>query len=281
MPKKHTTSKAKTYQPRTDAPEQPKWAELLTQAVREPGIVSECYRRFWNYSLGNQLLAMTQLLDRKIQLGPINTYNGWQALGRQVQKGEKALVLCMPLSSKRDTGEQDENGQAIVKSSVRFTFKPRWFTLAQTDGDPYEAPAVPEWDANRAAAALGIQFIPFESLDGNSQGYSVDGKIAVSPIAVNPIKTTVHEMAHALLHTGARHEDTVVLPRSLMEVEAESTAMLVICTLGLPGVPEARGYIQGWLEIAEIPEDSARRIMATADRILKAGREHSTAGTVY
>lgn len=34
-------------------------------------------------------------------LGPLATYKAWQEKGRQVRKGEKALILCMPITGKR------------------------------------------------------------------------------------------------------------------------------------------------------------------------------------
>src|SRR4051812_1817841 len=78
-----------------------RWAELLVDAVNEPGTIARCYSVFWPYSLGNQLAALAQIRTRGIQPGPINTYAGWQALGRQVRKGKKALTLCQPVSLNR------------------------------------------------------------------------------------------------------------------------------------------------------------------------------------
>ena len=43
------------------------FAELLASAVTEPGIISTAYQQFHNYSLGNQLLAWSQCLERGIQ----------------------------------------------------------------------------------------------------------------------------------------------------------------------------------------------------------------------
>ncbi len=34
------------------------WAALLNEAVKKPGFIHDAYRRFHNYSLGNQLLAL-------------------------------------------------------------------------------------------------------------------------------------------------------------------------------------------------------------------------------
>ena len=65
---------------------------LLQRAVLDPGAISEVYRQFHSFSLGNQLLAMSQCHARGIAPGPMATYPRWQELGRQVRKGEKALA---------------------------------------------------------------------------------------------------------------------------------------------------------------------------------------------
>jgi N-terminal domain of anti-restriction factor ArdC len=54
------------------------------------------YTAFWNYSLGNQSLALKQIGRPE----PISTFPGWKALGRHVKKGEKAIELIMPLCIK-------------------------------------------------------------------------------------------------------------------------------------------------------------------------------------
>ena len=68
-----------------------KWTELLDMAVKQPGLLMKAYSAFHHYSLGNQMLAMVQCQMRGIEPGPINTYPGWQSLGRQVRKGENSL----------------------------------------------------------------------------------------------------------------------------------------------------------------------------------------------
>src|SRR5205085_2212680 len=83
--------------------EHPDWAELLGEAVSKPGVVSAAYSRFWNYSVGNQILAMWQCALRGIEPGPIHTFKGWLDLGRHVKRGERALTLCMPVQVRRKT----------------------------------------------------------------------------------------------------------------------------------------------------------------------------------
>jgi len=51
----------------------------------------KAYSLFWNYSLGNQLLALIQAEMRGILLGPIASFNRWKELGRHVKRGERVF----------------------------------------------------------------------------------------------------------------------------------------------------------------------------------------------
>ena len=251
--------------------------QLLNEAVTKPGTVMKAYSLFWNYSLGNQILALIQAAERGISPAPIASYNKWRELGRQVRRGEKAIVLCRPVTMKRKASETDAEGNEHEMEStfIRFVFKPYWFFVSQTDGQEYTAPPIPAWDRARALDALGVQEIPFTMTNGNVQGYARGHEIAINPVAAMPHKTTFHELAHVVLgHTSeAQFADSETTPRNLREAEAESVALLCLESLGLEGAEFCRGYVQSWIGQSPIPERSAQKIFAAADRILKAGIE--------
>ena len=245
------------------------FAELLQQAVTEPGIISAAYSQFHNYSLGNVLLAASQCWARGIPLGPMATFPRWKELGRHVKRGEKALTLCQPVTVKRET-DQDE-----PEVIVRFVFRNSWFVLAQTDGQDLAVVEIPAWDKARALVALDVTEIEFSVPDGNLMGFAHGRKIAISPLNPRPYKTLFHEVAHVLLgHTAEGDQaDGETTPRNLREAEAECVALLCCEALGLPGAAESRGYIQHWYGAGNpIPERSAQRILRAADQILRAGR---------
>ena len=251
------------------------FAALLQSAVHEPGVISRAYQQFHTYSLGNQLLAMFQCAEREIPPGPMATYPRWRELGRHVRKGEKALRLCMPITIKRRTAEDaadvDPEDSGVF---TRFAFKSRWFTLAQTEGEPLPELEIPSWDKDHALAALHVREITFEHTDGNCLGLARERCIAINPVNPMPHKTRFHELAHVLLgHTAeGQQADSEITPRTLRECEAESVALLCCAALDLPGLAECRGYIQSWWgQGLEIPERSAQRILKAADQILKAG----------
>ncbi len=249
-----------------------KWEELLQEAVNKPGTINAAYRAFHNYSTGNQLLALWQCASRDLEVGPICTYPGWQSKGRHVLKGEKAITLCMPCSFTKKT--VDENGQEEEDHVSIFIYRPNWFVLSQTEGQDVVIESPPDWNHVKALANLGIETVVFDHTNGNCQGFAFEKKIAVSPIAVNPLKTTVHELAHVVLgHTVERMEDGDFTPRNTKEMEAEAVTLIVLDSLGLEGGEDCRGYIQSWYDSNVIGEKESRRIFTASDKILKAGQK--------
>jgi hypothetical protein len=250
------------------------FADLLQSVVSEPGVVSKAYRQFHNFSLGNQLLAWLQCLERHIPPGPLATFRRWKELGRHVRRGEKALTLCMPLTVKRT--DRDQDGTEQETAFTTFVCRPRWFVLAQTEGQDL-APMLPAtWDKSRALRALGVEEVPFDLRDGNCLGFARRRTVAVSPVNPLPHKTLFHELTHVVLGhtTEGEQNETPQTPRSLKECEAETVALLCSEALGLPGATGCPGYVQArWGRGNPIPERSAQRILHVADRILRAGAE--------
>jgi N-terminal domain of anti-restriction factor ArdC len=78
----------------TERHEEIQFRQLLEEAVTKPGTLMKAYSMFWNYSLGNQILALIQANNRGITLGPIASFNRWKELGRYVKKGQKRLSFA-------------------------------------------------------------------------------------------------------------------------------------------------------------------------------------------
>src|SRR5881396_3751392 len=108
------------------------FTELLNEAVSKPGTLMKAYSLFWNYSLGNQILALIQANRRGIPLGPIASFNRWKELGRHVKRGEKAIELCMPITMKRTIKDEGSNDTETEITFKRFVFRRNWFMLSQT-----------------------------------------------------------------------------------------------------------------------------------------------------
>src|ERR1700745_107306 len=152
----------------TERHEEVQFRQLLEETVTKPGTLMKAYSLFWNYSLGNQTLALVQATRRGIALGPVASFNRWKELGRYVKRGEKAIELCMPVTCKRTIKEEGPDGNDVDTEIAfkRFVFRRNWFMLSQTSGAEYVPPATPQWDRARALAALNVAEIPFEMLNG-------------------------------------------------------------------------------------------------------------------
>lgn len=279
---------------RTDAPAT--WSALLSDAVSRPGVISEAYSRFHNFSIGNRVLALWQCTLRHLDPGPINTFAGWKELGRKVKRGQKALTLCMPITVKRKRSDEALDPTSVrigdgaerqltgvggstaddtgTISRIVYVYRSRWFVLSQTEGKPYVPQELPDWSEELALENLKVDRIPFTHLDGNAQGFARERSVSVSPIAFAPHRTLFHELAHVLLgHTSeADMTDDEQTPRNVREVEAESVALICTESLGLAGSEFSRGYIQHWLAKESITDRSAHRIFRAADQILRSGR---------
>ena len=264
----------------------PDYKGLLIEAVTMEGELSQYYKMFYNYSIGNMFMAMSQLNARNLPINRIATFKAWDKLGRKVKKGQKAIRLSMPKTVKYDHKQKDGSIEERVFQS--FITIPRWFSYDQTEGNEIgmEDITLPTWDKDKALTALEITEEAYNQPMQNAQGYAYaneDGKqfIAVSPTAQFPYKTRFHEIAHNVLgHTKERLEshgalhDTNLTTTSVKEVEAESVAYILLNLLGLDGAKQSRGYIQNWIgaEVhGSISDKSAQKIFSAVDKILKAG----------
>lgn len=256
------------------------WVALLHEAVNVPGLMHDAYRAFHNFSIGNQMLAASQLRARGLPINPLATFKQWIDKGRAVKKGEKAISLIRPITVKKRLIEAGEPCDEDGETRTIFVPKPNWFSLDQTEGEPFvQETQSTAWDVNLALNKLGITRVPFDHINGNCLGWALpsQSKVSCSDLAPFPLKTLMHEIAHCKLHAG-RDEETFVdgseLCSSLKEVEAESCAYLVCSALGLSGGEYCRHYIQSWLAGGggeAIPEVNAKRIIRCANEILAAG----------
>jgi antirestriction protein ArdC len=261
------------------------WLQLLEEAIEKPGTISRAFTMFHQYSLGNAMLVLWECGMRGLPLGPVAPYSKWQALGRQVKKGQRALMICMP-KLVRFKRTDKETGDEVPCQVVKFVYRPVVFVYAQTE--PIEGKedrsatlttqTGADWDRDRAMQALGLTFGEFRQLDGNLAGFfrPATRSIHLNPVGLHQDRTLVHEMAHSILHEGGY---AGCESRGVAEVEAECVALLVSEALGLGGADAARGYIQHWLRTTDheaLTETMVRRIFACAQRLIAAGRPQAS-----
>lgn len=109
---------------------------------------------------------------------PVATFNRWKEMERYVKKGSKAKAILRPIviTLKNDL---DEEGKP--KQIIKFKLVNALFTVSETIGEELPPYVPSEWNEARALSELDITRVPFNDLDGNTQGYSYDAEGSDQP----------------------------------------------------------------------------------------------------
>lgn len=230
---------------------------------------------FHRYSLSNVLLILSQRPDATRVAG----FRQWQARGRQVRKGERAIKI-FGYSTKRT--EPDEARDSDEER--RRTFYPilSVFDISQTDPiDGIEE--VPDYalrlkgdqdagifDATAAWLTEQGWTVTHESLGGEDGATSIDGtkrvRIHDALTPAHAALTILHEAGHATMHNDLTdyHQH-----RGIYEAEAESVAYITAGVLGLDTSANSIGYIATWTRgDVDTVKNTATRVLATVRTIL-------------
>lgn len=255
------------------------FTEVVNTILTGDAIPADCFKMFYQYSMNNTLIAISQMMMKKIAISPIASYGKWQSLKRHVNKGQTAIQLWMPVTSpkKDEFGKivKDENGK--IEYNTYFVFKKNWFALSQTSGsDDFDINElnnkVKNFDFCKMLKELNITLVDFNIMNGNIQGYSKINKneIAILPIAQDKVMTLLHEVAHQVLHND---KEGMNIDRAIKEVEAESVAYTLGMILNVPEIELAhsRDYIKGWLHNNNLDEKTSKRILKGVNKIYESG----------
>lgn len=256
----------------------------------------ESRAKFRNYSIGNQMLIWMQRPNATV----VAPYSTWQALGRQVQKGEKSMLINVPRMC-RITDEDPDTGEKTSRSQlVGFSLSGRVFDISQTEGDPLpelyadiegDAPAAMKTRLHEVADDAGIPVVE-EDLShrpgvggywdpANDRIVLAEGKSdaekattlahelghAMDPEMGGRIRaaTTPEERLAALQHVAAEYKQH----RGDAEAVAESVSFMVARRYGLDASEQASGYVLSWSKgDPKKVESLLGRIDATAEKIL-------------
>jgi N-terminal domain of anti-restriction factor ArdC len=248
------------------------WDKLMEQALTAPGSLTGVYDRFHEYSITNMMLFMMQGVFE-----PVASYSRWKSLGRQVLQGRRAKEVIVPIIINEEQPVEGKEGQRErVARLVGFKAVRAVFGLSDTEGSELPEREIPGWSTEQMLDKLGIRRVPFESTNGNVQGYSEGVQIAINPVAVHPEKTLAHEVAHVVLgHTLPHSFEDYQTHRGMKEFQAEGTAYLVMNELDQLDEEtgaHCRGYIRHWLKDETPPDAAIKQVFTAADRILRAGR---------
>lgn len=201
--------------------------------------------KFHHYSFGNCMLIYMQKPDATFVAG----FHRWKEFHRWVKKGEKGIAILAPLARKVKS-DPENNGEEPKEKKVILGFRTVFvFDVTQTEGKPMPEFASLSGNPGELQGRLenlvhdhGIQLSYVDSL-GGANGVSLDGRIEILQSLDPPqrFSTTVHELAHELLHRGDRREQTT---KTVRETEAEAVTYAVTRWAGLDCSTRAADYIQ-------------------------------------
>lgn len=233
--------------------------------------------KFHDYSLNNTLLILEQN-PRATQLAG---YNKWQQdFNRQVKRGEKGLMIWMPVEIKVKENHYvlDENGNRILGDDGKFkreevvvkkrTFKIGYtFDVSQTEQiegkEVIELSPVKELEGNvkdyptLTKALMEISPVPIkiEAFKASAKGCynSLTNEIKIQPdmSEAQTIKTMIHEIAHSIVYSDEnlnqlKQKDNVEFSKNEKEVQAESIAYIVSSHLGIDTSDYSFPYVATW-----------------------------------
>lgn len=221
---------------------------------------------FHQYSYHNKILIFLQMPNAK----RVASYDTWKKKGRQVKKGEKGIMILVPIFRRGENPKSKNNQTAddddkTIGSPIGFKVG-NVFDISQTEAvsEEGEVPEVEWWTKGEpnsvakkiyelvqdAAMAEGIRITRDES-HNTELGYSQGGRINVKSDleGVQEAATLIHEYAHELMHWRDKSKfyagDETRASRALMELQAESVAYVVCKHYDLP-VEHATNYLAMW-----------------------------------
>ena len=245
--------------------------------------------KFTDYSARNTMLINLQSPHSTF----VASYGKWRKLGRQVNRGERGIVIFAPVIREVDKYSEvkiDEDGteetKTVKKPFTEITFKKVYvYDISQTSGK--EIPSLADEltgdidDARKEAiftALRKVTGIDFEFVDikSGAKGYynSAANRIVIKSgmSDAQTLKTAFHETAHKLLHDPKLEIATVKAARNEKEVQAESVAFMVSERLGLDTSEYSFPYIASWSDGKELEQlrDCLQEIQDAAKRITAA-----------
>lgn len=245
--------------------------------------------KFHNYSSNNIGLILLQKPDTSRVAG----FNAWKNnFKRSVNKGEKGIAILAPAPWKKTIevdkidpntnkvvlkadGTKEKEQKEITQNYFRVVYV---FDVSQTSGEPLPelvsklSDKVQDFDDLFLVLKNVSEYpIEYEDIKSGANGYCdlVNKRIAIKEGLgeAHIIKTTIHEIAHAILHSDLKNRDK---DSSTREVEAESIAYVVSNSLGIDTSSYSFGYVGAWSKDKELTQlkSSLDTIQKTANDLI-------------
>src|SRR5918911_5134139 len=232
---------------------------------------------FHAYSPNNVVLILAQ----KPEATRVAGYTTWQALARQVKKGEKAISIFAPRPYRVTT--EDETGEEQTREGLTFRSVPV-FDISQTEGDAIptmEAPVLTGDDGHQTYDALvafatrqGVTVTKHDpKTDGDDTQSTYNGYYSPSRKLIFVKHAAPAQMVKTLAHELAHHLDPELqaVSRAECETVAEATAFVVAAHAGIDTGSYSFPYIATWAARHDGPallKQVMGRMQAIAHRLI-------------
>ncbi|MES5896419.1 LPD25 domain-containing protein [Bacillus cereus group sp. RP43] len=253
---------------------------------RTPGDLKEYLTfmaKFYHYSPSNISLIQSQFQGASA----VGSFSFWKEKGFPVKKGEKGIKILVPNRTvakfkdkegtwKTVTKANEEEKKQIESKSVEVIPGRLYFAVghvfdaAQTSATAKDLPrifpnrwlegSVTDYQSlykgmEAIAEKNGVKIIEPKQELGVAKGvsYTLTKEVALNPrnSELQNVKTLLHELAHAKLHTAETHMNYTTPEK---EFQAEMTAYAVSSYFGIDTSEYSLGYLANWTQGKEMKD---------------------------